>query len=265
VADQSEAVTVAYVLDNMVTSSWHHSIVELIAYDTANHGRVQAGGFIAMRCGTDGLVSARNEAVRHFLQNSAADWLFWVDTDMGFRPDTIDRLFEAADPVERPFMGALCFSQREEESDQLGGYRCIATPTVFDWAKVDGQYGWQVRWNYKPDTVTRVGGTGAACVLIHRSVFEKVAGKVAETGAWYDRIPNTSTGQLIGEDLSFCLRAGAQQIPMFVHTGVPTTHFKHLWLGEDEYWQQRALRSAREAFSEMGVAAPDEAVEAVTP
>lgn len=262
-ADRGEAVSVAYVCDNVVTSSWHHSIVELIAYDQANNRRIQAGGFIAMRCGTDGLVQARNEAVRTFLQNDRADWLFWTDSDMGFRPDTVDRLFEAADPVERPFMGALCFSQREEETDQLGGYRCVATPTVFDWAKVDGKYGWQVRWNYKPNTVTQVGGTGAACVLIHRSVFEKVE---AEYGRiWYDRVPNTTTGQLIGEDLSFCLRIGAQQIPMFVHTGVPTTHFKHLWLGEDEYWQQRALISAREAFAEMGVAAPDEPAEAVAP
>jgi hypothetical protein len=63
-------------------------------------------------------------------------------------------------------------------------------------------------------------------------------------------VPNTTTGQLIGEDLSFCLRAGALKIPIFVHTGVPTTHFKHFWLSEDDYWRQVALRSAREALAE---------------
>jgi hypothetical protein len=240
-------VAVAYVCGNTVIYSWVRSLIELLEYDTANSGRIHAGGHIAMRCGTDGLVTARNEAVRNFLQYERADWLFWVDTDMGFRPDTVDRLLEAADPIERPIVGALCFSQREDDPDQLGGYRTTATPTVMDWAKVDGQYGWQIRWDYALNTLTQVGGTGAACILIHRSVFEKIE---AEHGrVWYDRVPNTTTGQLIGEDLSFCLRAGALRIPIYVHTGVPTTHFKHLWLGEEQYMEQRALRQAQEAIA----------------
>jgi hypothetical protein len=144
----------------------------------------------------------------------------------------------------------LCFSQREDSADGFGGYRCTATPTIFDWAHIDGQYGWQVRWNYPQNTVMQVGGTGAACVLVHRSVFEKIQ---AEHGnVWYDRVPNTTTGQLISEDLSFCLRAGALKIPMFVHTGVPTTHFKNLWLSEEDYWRQVALNSFQEKATEMG-------------
>jgi len=257
VIERKDSVAVAYVCDNTVIYSWVRSMFELLEYDTATSGRVHAGGHIAMRCGTDGLVAARNEAVRNFLKYERADWLFWVDTDMGFAPDTVDRLLEAADPVERPIVGGLCFSQREDEADQLGGFRCTATPTVFDWAQVEGQYGWQVRWNYAPNALTQVGGTGAACILIHRSVFEKIEAKHGQV--WYDRVPNTTTGQLIGEDLSFCLRAGALQIPIYVHTGVPTTHFKHLWLGEQDYWQQVALRSAQDEISAQLSAADSEA------
>jgi hypothetical protein len=78
-------------------------------------------------------------------------------------------------------------------------------------------------------------------------VFERIA---AEHGpVWYDRVPNATTGTLIGEDLSFCLRAGALKIPMYVHTGVPTTHAKQIWLGERDYWTDVALNSAREAFA----------------
>ena len=248
--DRGQAVTAAYVCGDQVIYSWHRSIIEMVAYDTENNGRIKAGGFIAMRYGTDGLVSARNTAVRTFLDEGKADWLWWIDCDMGFAPDTVDRLFEAADPVERPIVGALCFSNREDQSDGLGGYRCTATPTVMDWAKVGDQYGWQIRWDYALNTLTRVGGTGAACVLIHRSVFEKIA-EQPETGAWYDRVPNTTTGQLIGEDLSFCLRASAQGFPIFVHTGVPTTHYKHLWLGEEQYMEQRALRQAQKAIADQ--------------
>lgn len=254
--DVGDAVTVAYAHSSTVTYSWHHSMVELVGYDMANHGRILRGGYVALRVGTDGLVEARNTAVKEFLAERGGDWLWWIDTDMGFAPDTVDRLVEAADPVERPVVGALCFSQRETFSDGMGGWRCSATPTVFDWAKVnvydealvDGvrrrtkvgeQRGFAVRWDYPANTVTRCDGTGAACVLVHRSVYERVADKYGPV--WYERVPNISTGQLIAEDLSFCVRVGSLDIPLHVHTGIPTSHQKLVWLGEEDYWRQRAV------------------------
>ena len=221
-ADRADAVTVAYVHQNQVAYSWHHSMVELVGYDMANHARVLQGGYIGMRYGSDGLVQARNQAVIHFLADQHADWLFWIDTDMGFPADTVDRLLAAADPAERPMVGGLCFTQTEKVDDGMGGWRCHATPNVFDWANLDGgEMGFAVRWDYPPNTLVRVGGTGAACVLVHRSVFERL--EEAYGRAWYDRVPNTTTGQLLGEDLSFCLRAGTRNIPIYVHTGVRTS------------------------------------------
>lgn len=256
-----DPVVLAYVYGYNVTYSWHRSIVEMIGWDLANGGHVMQGGFIAMHCGTDGLVEARNKAVQTFLDEKRADWLFWIDTDMGFAPDTLEALLAVADPDERPMVGALCFSQREIESDGWGGWKTSATPTVYDWAAVDvfddtevdgqtvrrdlgQQMGFAVRWNYSRDTVTQVAGTGSACVLIHRKVFEKVK---EQYGTWYKRIPNTTTGQLISEDLSFCMRVNAAGFPIFVHTGVKTTHQKLVWVGESIYWRERALEDAVKA------------------
>ncbi len=247
--DRTQAVTVAYVHQHEVAYSWHHSMVEMIGWDMANRGRIMAGGYIAMRCGTNGLTEARNKAVQDFLDEDESDWFFWIDTDMGFAPDTVDRLLDAADPVERPVVGGLCFTQNEQAEDGLGGWRTRAIPTLFDWLHLaeggQDKMGFAVRWDYPPDTLIRVGGTGAACILIHRSVFEKIR---SEHGpVWYDRVPNTTTGQLIGEDLSFCLRAGALQIPIHVHTGVKTTHLKSLWLADEDYRQQREPAAAPSA------------------
>ncbi len=239
-ADRATAVAVAYVYNGKdVAYSWHHSMIELIGYDMCHEGRIIRGGYVAMRCGTDGLVEARNKAVRLFLKEGLADWLFWIDTDMGFAADTVDRLLAAADPVERPVVGGLAFTQKEEEPDGMGGWRCRAAPTVFDWTVLDdGQMGFSVRWKYPPGQLVRVAGTGAACVLVHRSVFERIE---AEYGTWYDRVPNTTTKQVVSEDLSLCLRAGALNIPVHVHTGVKTSHQKTLWLAEDDYYGQVAL------------------------
>ena len=58
-----------------------------------------------------GLVDSRNTVVAAFLDGTDDDWFWWLDDDMGFAPDTLDRLRLAADPVERPIVGALCFYQ----------------------------------------------------------------------------------------------------------------------------------------------------------
>jgi hypothetical protein len=233
-----DAVTVAYVHSDQVAYSWHHSMVEMIGYDMAREGRIIRGGYIAMRCGATGLVQARNDTVTEFLSSRDADWLLWIDTDMGFPADMCERLLDAADPAERPIVGALCFSQRETEADGMGGWRCRAVPTVFDWARLDdGQEGFAVRWDYPHDAVTRCAGTGSAAILIHRSAFARIAAKYG--ASWYEMTPNPSTGQLIGEDLSFCARAGALGIPVHVHTGVACSHMKRLWLGEDDYHRER--------------------------
>lgn len=238
--DRSGAVAVAYVHANQVAYSWHHSMVELLGYDMATTGRVLAGGYVGVRVGADGLQEARNRAVREFLAEHKADWLLWIDTDMGFAADTVERLLEAADPAERPIVGGLCFVQNEERPDGIGGWRCGAGPTVYDWVRADdGQMGWQVRYDYPANTLTRVGGTGAACVLVHRGVFEQMEERFGR--CWYERVPNPrpdAPDRKVGEDLSFCLRAGAMGIPIYVHTGVRTSHLKPVWLAEEDYVRQ---------------------------
>lgn len=241
--DPQGAVALGFVHSERVSYSWHYSIVQLLGFDSANEGRIWRGGFVGTHCGTDGLVASRNMTVRNFLDDRTAEWLFWVDTDMGFAPDTVERLWQVADPEHRPIVGALAFSQRQTQEDGAGGWRTTATPTVFDWEAVDGKEGFSVRWDYARNAVTQVSGTGSACILIHRTVFERMA-EAFDGDTWYDRIWNESMGQITSEDLSFCMRANLLNIPVHVHTGVQTTHHKPVWLGENDYLQQRAVNDA---------------------
>lgn len=229
------SVTVAYVHDAEVAYSWHRSLTDMLIYDLSSQQRIVRGGYLAVRYSTGGIVKARNEAVDMFLQAKSSDWLFWVDTDMGFAPDTVDRLLEAADPVERPIMGALCFSSKEIRSDGLGGYWTQPIPTILDWTVLpSGEAGFAARFGYEPDTVVKCTGTGAACILVHRTVLETLGPNP------YEPLRNPTTGELIGEDLSFCARAAEHDIPVHVHTGVKTSHLKPVWMAEPHYrmWPQ---------------------------
>lgn len=227
------SVCLAYVHANEVAHSWHMSMLELFGWDLSHERRVMRGGFLAMRCGTGGIVAARNEVAERFLAGDA-EWLFWLDTDMGFAPDTLDRLIAAADPVDRPIVGGLCFAQQEYTGDGLGGYRTRACPTLYQWVQVgDGQEGFTAWHDYPRDQLVPVAGTGSACILIHRGVLEKVADQYGPN--WYSRMVNPSTQQLISEDLSFCAKAAAVGFPVHVDTGVKTSHLKPIWLAEGDY------------------------------
>jgi hypothetical protein len=95
-----------------------------------------------------------------------------------------------------------------------------------------GHYGFANRFIYPPETLVQVAGTGAAFLLIHRSVLERVRAEYGEQ--WFNLI-QYEDGTTVSEDLSFCYRLLEHQIPVFVHTGVKITHHKEMWLDEHDY------------------------------
>lgn len=226
----ADKVCIAYVHGLEVAYSFHQSIMGLIAYDVAHHQRVIGGGWMAVKYGTGGIVQARNDASRQFLDGTDSDWMMWIDTDMGFMPDSIDRLLAAAHPTERPVVGGLCFMNREVGLDGLGGRVIQPMPTIFQWAKVGDAEGFSTVIDYPRDQVIPAAATGSAFILIHRSAFEAVRDTYGPT--WYSPVFNESAQMWISEDLSFCTRLGALEIPIHIHTGVKTNHLKHVWLDE---------------------------------
>lgn len=163
----------------------------------------------------------RNQAAQYVLDNGI-DHLLFVDSDMGWPSDAIDRLLE----VDLPVVGALCFGLIQGPPDDCGGYETKPYPTIFDWRD-----GYQIRWDYPRGHLLQVAATGTGFLLIHRDVLTKVG------SGWFDRLD--LDGDRLGEDLSFCHRLRDLDIPVHVHTGVRTTHYKPIWLNEDHYVAHR--------------------------
>jgi hypothetical protein len=227
-------VQVAYLHDENVSHSWVESMRGMWEYDLP-HGRI-ARKPLNLRC-MHHIAHSRNYAARLFLDNTDHEWLFFVDTDMGFEPDAVHRLLEAADPVERPVIGGLCFAYMIDGYDGMGGHRFTIVPTMYRIGESDkGEPAFCYYGDYVDDTVTPVAATGGAFLLIHRTVLEKLR---AEHGDhWFDQFYDRA-GDIVGEDIAFCgrvLKAG--MIPV-VHTGVKTTHHKEIWLSEADYVAQK--------------------------
>lgn len=223
-------VVVACIHSHDVTYSWHRSMMGTVLYDQENGRRL--ANDISVKCGSGGLVEARNEAVAAFL-SGPGDWLWTVDTDMGWAPDALHRLLEVADPESRPVVGALCFAWIESEPDGMGGWLCGTRPTIFQFGEhPEAGKTFAAVQEYPADTLVQCAATGAACILMHRSTLEAMHAEHGPT--WYDRI-RSENGKLLGEDISFCARAASVGATVHVHTGVPTNHQKTVWISHHQH------------------------------
>jgi hypothetical protein len=245
-----EKVAIGYPHLDLFGANFVESVLRMVAYDKAhgnhlmhNSGLMNNGALSAVWGRSMELSHARNTATAAFLA-SDSDWLLWWDTDIGVEPNGLEKLLEVADPETAPIVGGLCFIEGDYSHDFRGGLRSSLAPTLYDWAWVEptsgmpGAYKMINRQDWPTDEVTRVGATGCGLLLTHRSVYEKIAQWSAEQGAppqiWFERIPGPD-GERCGEDVSFCLRAHQVGAPIYVHTGVTTTHQKTVWYGADEY------------------------------
>lgn len=221
------------------TATYNRSLLPLLAADLGGEQRIWRGGYMFQQVSSVGVVEGRNGATEAFLE-SDAEWLLSIDSDMGFEPDALERLIEVADPESRPIVGGLCFGFGALSSHTDHGQAVVKHPfpTIFDLVDhpEDGPM-FRSRWSYLPGVVQQCAATGAAMLLVHRSVFERMA-ETFGPGQWFNRMRHPEGKKLWGEDTSFCYRAAMLGIPVFVHAGVRTSHAKSIYVTETTFMQQ---------------------------
>lgn len=230
------SVVIGYVHPSEVNAVFSRCLINMLMED--RKGDMIIGGVIDVSSGPR-IASARNQVVRRFMSMGVRDessgewitpeWLLMLDADMTFDVDLARRLLDFADAKERPILGGLCFG---------GGKSGVVFPTLYLTNKPEpNRQVVETVWNYPKDALCQVDATGAACLLIHRSVFEKMATKYAEPYPWF---AESAHGQMeFGEDWTFCVRAAMCDFPVFVHTGIKVGHMKEMLIDEQMFEQYR--------------------------
>lgn len=205
-----QKVVLAHPHGHEVSARFYKSIYALLVWDAKHNNRLVNGGWLPNSSGAN-VTNARNEIVDAFLTMQGFDWLWFVDTDMVFEPDTLDRMLQTADKNERPIVGALCFKWKDGRQ---------AVPTIYgfnDDNKIVEFYG------YQTDALVNAM-TGTGCLLIHKSVLTKMATQHAKPYQWFRE--EAYDGMPIGEDITFCLRALQLGFPIVVDTSISVGHEK---------------------------------------
>lgn len=229
------------------------SWADMMLRDQAGSGRmIRPGGqYVRRMAGTMGVAAARNEISGYFLNSTDAEWLFMVDTDMGFSADTVDRMVESAVTNKVGILGGLCFAQKVDPDLAQGPFNAVRyriQPTLYRYVEIEktGERGFQSLTKYTRDAFQPVAATGAACLLVHRDALLAIGPEpfmpiTDPTGG------GRGTPRTFSEDLSFCIRANAAEVPMGVDTSIKTTHYKGgIYLDEVAFaMQQETLIQAK--------------------
>lgn len=219
-------VLTAYPHEDKVSYSFHRSMQWLLSeypeYMYPDHATARAWGF--------GLVDARNELMRFFLDSTDATHIWFIDTDMGFKPDTVKKLLEPNLPV----VGALTYGMTTVRPDDLSGYVTepfiVAYDMVIDKDTDRAHYVLKTDLDLDDQTPQLVAATGTGCLLISREAADAVRTEHGDT--WFNqlRYKHDTQLQVISEDMSFCYRLSTVGISIYVHAGVKTNHMKTVWL-----------------------------------
>lgn len=208
-----------------VTGGWERTEFSSSVLATAMEGATPLDAVLKLMSGPN-ISTARNKLVDDFLTRQRAPWLLMCDTDMVFAPDALTRLIKAASAEHAPITGALCYSQNDGASDPY--------PVMYELVQEPGKpMAFTRPASWPEDSLVRVSATGAAFLLLHREALEAVRDGKDPAAPWFREtaIPGAPLA-LMGEDMTFCLRAGAAGIPVHVHTGVQVGHIKPVMLGK---------------------------------
>ena len=132
------------------------------------------------------IYTSRNSLATRSMSNEF-DYVFWLDSDMVFAPDTLERMMKTLTENNYDMVTGLYFRRVPPYS-----------PVLFDQLDMDGEICYWSEFKEIPDKPFEVGGCGFGCVLMKTDIFFDVQGRF---GQMFAPIANN------GEDIAFCWRA----------------------------------------------------------
>ena len=160
------------------------------------------------------IYTSRNKLAQKAIEIEA-DYVLWLDSDMVFPPDLLERMMDRLKKDDIDILTGLYFRR-------VHPY----TPVLFDKLEMVGNVCNWSEFNELPEEPFEVGGCGFGCVLMDAGVFLDVQSRF---GNMFAPIANT------GEDLAFCWRARECGYKIICDPDIVPGHFGHIIVNKDLY------------------------------
>lgn len=148
---------------------------------------LQKAGDCTLMMKSGSLIYTSRNALATAAIHTEADLVFWLDSDMVFKPDVLLRMLKTLQENNLDILSGLYFRRVPPYS-----------PVLFDQLEINGVEAKYSEFQSIPDGLFEVGACGFGCVLMKTDVFFDVHAKF---GNMFAPIGNN------GEDVAFCWRA----------------------------------------------------------
>jgi len=223
----SHKVSIGVCDPGMVNGDFALRIVQLTQSRSSRLGpfiRAQGSGLLS---------KLRNRVVKSFLDDTTSDWLLLIDTDEQLSAETFDQLVNTAHDKERPVVAGLYFGAWDVNQSIYP----MPVPLIFK----DTPKGLTPINDYQRNAVFEIDACGTGCMLIHRSVLEKMreAADPNQGTDWCWFWDGPINGEWVSEDLLFCRKIKHLGFPIYANTAAVLPHQKAYWLDERHHidWQ----------------------------
>ena len=193
----NEQLAIGYIHNGQVTAPFMRSMMELQG-TAAERGEY----YRMLDCHGMFVAANRSRVADVFLDETSAEWLLFIDTDVGFEVEMVNRLLSYGD-AQHQIIAGLCFTwlQLPDGSKVLGP----------NWWERNAAGEEQTVIEIRQDRLNPLSYCGMAFTLIGRTVLTEVRKAykhfVGLTTFGYDILHIGNTVTLGGEDISFCKRA----------------------------------------------------------
>ena len=163
---------------------------------------------------------ARNQITKYALDKGGFDYVLWLDSDMTFGPDLMEKLLADMEPEDGPkrqAVSGLCFSRRPPFKPCIYKSLDVQQQGQMIYPKAE------VYLEYPRDQLFEVAACGFACVMMRMDVLEAM-------GIY--GVPFFPIGGL-GEDLTFCWRAQKLDIKFHCDSRLKIGHIMRIHVDED--------------------------------
>ena len=163
------------------------------------------------------IYDSRNKLAGYAVEMEA-DYILWLDSDMVFQPDTLERMMQTLD--------------EHEEIDILSGiyYRRghPFTPVAFDKLEINEKGECEFEDMAKvPEGLSEIAGCGFGCVLMRTDCLLDIASKYG--AVWFTPFHN------VGEDCSFCIRVREEGYKIYCDPDIELGHMAFAPVTKDLY------------------------------
>lgn len=158
--------------------------------------------------------TARNNLATSAIKHDV-DYVLWLDSDMQFGPDTLERLYADYKAGKGDIISGLYFRR-------VAPFK----PVLLTWLDITPEGPFTTEPDKIPDEIFEVQGCGFGCVFMPTDVLLDVMGKF---GNPFDPI------QGVGEDLSFCWRARQCGYKIVCDPAIELGHVAHMVIDRSFY------------------------------